>query len=160
MDARLIALKLFLEELGVKNGIDTIEDRKNVQKAVYLGQQTGVDLGYRFGWYVKGPYSPALTKDYYSLAEAIATGDDEYKQKTFPKTIKERISKAKPLFKKPEGLELENHEWIELVASFHFLRNVSKYSEDETVKIIEKEKPHLSIFCKDAIDAINNNPLN
>src|SRR3712207_9330456 len=50
--------------------------RKRVQKAVYIGQLTGVDLGYRFSWYVKGPYSTALTRDYYDLAEDVNSGED------------------------------------------------------------------------------------
>ncbi len=50
MEARQIVLKLFLSTLGVPADIDTVNDRKRVQKAVYIGQLTGVDLGYRFGW--------------------------------------------------------------------------------------------------------------
>lgn len=60
MDSNLIALKLFLDDLGVSADIETIDDRKRVQKAVYLGQAAGADLGYRFGWYLLGPYSPSL----------------------------------------------------------------------------------------------------
>ena len=83
MENKLIALKVLLDQLGVPDSIETIDDRKRVQKAVYLGQLSGVDLGYRFGWYVFGPYSPALTKDYYSLAEAIASGDRSYVGREF-----------------------------------------------------------------------------
>ena len=57
MDAKLITLRLFLDALGQSVDIETVDDRKRVQKAVYLGQLSGVDLGYRFSWYVMGPYS-------------------------------------------------------------------------------------------------------
>ena len=91
MEQKLIALKMFLDALGVPETIDTIDDRKRVQKAVYLGQLSGIDLGYRFGWYLKGPYSPALTRDYFGLAEAIGLGDDEYRGRTFSTGVLERM---------------------------------------------------------------------
>ena len=63
MEPRLIALRLYLDQLGVSSDIETVSDRKRVQKAVYLGQLSGVDFGYRFGWYLMGPYSTTLTED-------------------------------------------------------------------------------------------------
>ena len=67
MEMKLVLLKLFLDKLGISSEIDTFEKRKTIQKAVYLGQLTDVDLSYRFGWYLKGPYSPSLAEDYYPL---------------------------------------------------------------------------------------------
>jgi len=159
MDARLIALKLFLKELGISGNISTLPNRKLLQKAVYLGQQTGVDLGYRFGWYVRGPYSPALTRDYYSLTEAITAGERDYESKGFPSSVKERLSKAKALLKVPPDLDIEKPDWAELVASLHFLLQVGKYSAEEATKIIENEKPHLSQYVKQALSHIKQNPL-
>src|SRR5207253_2671703 len=34
-----------------------------IQKTVYLLQVFGFALGYRFSWYIYGPYSPDLTRD-------------------------------------------------------------------------------------------------
>jgi hypothetical protein len=45
MSAKLATLKLFLNELGIDSNINTVDDRKRVQKAVYLGQIARVDLG-------------------------------------------------------------------------------------------------------------------
>jgi hypothetical protein len=42
----LAVLRLVLEELGVD-----LRKPYDVQHAIYLAQLTGVDLGYRFGWY-------------------------------------------------------------------------------------------------------------
>ena len=64
MRESLVALDLVLDELGVPTKVDTFRDRKLVQKAVYVAKAAGVDLGYTYGWYVHGPYSPALTRDY------------------------------------------------------------------------------------------------
>ena len=56
MEEKLVVLKLFLDELGIPDSIDTVDERKRIQKAAYLGQLSGVDLGYRYGWYKMGPY--------------------------------------------------------------------------------------------------------
>ncbi len=56
METKLLVLKLFLGALGIDDSIETVDDRKRVQKAVYLGQLSGIDLGYRYGWYRMGPY--------------------------------------------------------------------------------------------------------
>src|SRR5262245_45792463 len=119
MDQRLVVLKVFLDELGVSDSIDTVDDRKRVQKAIYLGQLSGLDLGYPFGWYVKGPYSTDLTKDYYSLAEAIASGDMDYAGKLLPEPLRARLQKVQPLMTVPDDIGLAQEDWLELVSSFH-----------------------------------------
>ena len=60
MDTSLIVLQLVLSELGVEPTIENLDDRIRLQKAMYLSQEAGVRLGYRFSWYVRGPYSQAL----------------------------------------------------------------------------------------------------
>ncbi len=43
--------------------------RLRVQKSLYLLQAFGLYFGYSFSWYLRGPYSPGLTRDLYSLEE-------------------------------------------------------------------------------------------
>ncbi len=119
MEARLIALKLVLDALKFPAAIETIDDRKRVQKAVYLGQVAGVKLGYRFGWYLKGPYSPDLTRDYYSLANAIIMRENEYEQNRLQQPLQERLENILPLLKVPTEVSLSQKDWLELVASLH-----------------------------------------
>ena len=65
---KLLALKLVLEALGVGTNIGNVTERKEKQKAIYLVKAlTGLDLGYSYGWYIRGPYSPSLANDYYEL---------------------------------------------------------------------------------------------
>ena len=120
MDRGQIALKLFLDELGIDFDITTIDDRKRVQKAVYLGQLSGVDFGYRFGWYIRGPYSTSLTNDYFPLAESLASGDDDWEGKTLKKSVKAKLAGIKPLMDPPEGVDLPQEDWLELVALVGF----------------------------------------
>jgi hypothetical protein len=146
MSAKLAALKLFLDELGIDSSIDTIDDRKRVQKAVYLGQIARVDLGYRFGWYIRGPYSPGLTKDYFALADAVNTGELDTQGRTLKPELRERLRTIRPLLNPPREVSLPPEDWLELLASLHFLRSVSKFDRDKAAARIRQEKPHLQEF--------------
>ena len=94
MERGRIALKLFWMNPGIPCDIDTLDDRKLIQKAVYLGQLSGVDLGYRFGWYIRGPYSTSLTRDYFSLAQALGSKDDAWKNLNLKKRVKNNWQKS------------------------------------------------------------------
>lgn len=159
MENRLVVLKLFLDELEIPTEIDTIDDRKKVQKAVYLGQLSGVDLGYRFSWYILGPYSPALTKDYYNLADSLASGDQEYKKQELYASLREKLKTILPLFEVPENVSLPYENWLELVSSYHYLRKVSRYSKEDTEKVIRVNKPHLAEFIKKAETILDKSEL-
>jgi hypothetical protein len=54
----------------------------------------------------------------------------------------------------PEGVDLLQENWLELVASLHFLRKVSKLGEHEALRILEKEKKHVVRFVKEAERAL------
>ena len=154
MENRLIALKVLLDTLGIPDTIETIDDRKRVQKAVYLGQLSDVNLGYRFGWYVLGPYSPALTKDYFSLAEAIASGDKGYEGKEFTPGVLGRIRRILPLMRPPESVPLEQEDWLELVSSLHYLRRVVRSNRQDALETLRRAKPHLFPYAEDAETAL------
>ena len=159
MDSRLLALKLFLAELGIPSVIETLDDRKRVQKAVYLGQLSGVDLGYRFGWYVHGPYSPELTRDYYSLAEALEAGEDSVRDKVLHPSVRSRLSQLSPIMVAPAEFRLGQEKWLELVASYHYLRAVRKLAHDETLQQLRLKKPALAPYTNVAVSALQSENL-
>lgn len=159
MDSSLVVLKLFLDELGIQDEIRTVDDRKRVQKAIYLGQLSGVDLGYRFSWYLMGPYSTSLTKDYYSLAEAIHSGETDYRDKELKDSIKKRLMKLADLMAVPMSVKLPQEDWLELVASLHFLLKVSQYSKTKAVEILKEKKLRLSKYIPHAEAALKRKGL-
>lgn len=154
MDGKLIALKLFLDELGVSSSIDSVADRKRLQKAVYLGQLSGVDLGYRFSWYVMGPYSPPLTRDYYELSDELDTDDEPLGDAALRPEIAKRLATIRPLLEVPSGLEIPQEDWLELVASYDFLRRVSGYSHKKAVEVLNEQKAHVVEFVDQAQTAL------
>lgn len=150
MDARLIALKLFLDELHIPSNTSTFDNRKKIQKAVYLGQFAGADLGYRFGWDKMGPFSPDLARDYYLLSDSLALGYKDYEGMSLKKEKLDKLRTVLPLMEAPRDVALASPEWLELVSSLHFLRKIRAYDEKRAEDVLKNEKPKLSRYVKQA----------
>jgi hypothetical protein len=149
VDDAYVALKLVLDELAIAPGVQTVADRKTLQKVVYLGQAAGVDLGYRYNWYRMGPYSPGLTRDYFGLAEAIQGGE---KAEAFElqRAARERLDTVKSLLRVPAEVELGLADWLELLASVHFLMTRRRLSRERVDEVLQKEKGHVAEFAPQA----------
>jgi hypothetical protein len=143
MDGRLIVLQRFVEALGEPAEISSIDSRKRFQKAVYLGQLSGIDLGYRYSWYVRGPYSTSLTKDYYALASAVAAGEQPPEDQQLKPALVDKLQTIRALLTIPPGVQLDKPSWYELLASWHYLRQVSRQSPAQAHDTMVRTKPHL-----------------
>lgn len=149
MAERIRALSLVLGELGIPPQIATVEDRLILQKAVYLAQ-TKVNLGYSYGWYLKGPYSPGLTQDYYELA-----GRDDVLELggVLKDSVREALAPVRALIEgKPEPLLLAH--WLELLASLHYLVRRSGFSVESATDKIHETKPHLAESVDAGVEAL------
>ena len=64
-------LSVLSEKTGKKFDPKSFNGRKRIQKVIYLLKAQGHPFAssYRFNLYLRGPYSPDLTKDYYDLME-------------------------------------------------------------------------------------------
>jgi uncharacterized protein YwgA len=144
MDNRHIVLKLFVTALEEPGDINDLEARKRFQKAVYLGQLAGVDLGYRYGWYLRGPYSPQLARDYYQLAEAIELGDREFENHQLTGTVRQQLESIRGLFRAPPRWKRSPADWLELLASWHYLRAVSGKNDADARVTMQRTKPALA----------------
>jgi uncharacterized protein YwgA len=151
MDSRHVVLKLFVNELGEPGEITDFENRKIFQKAVYIGQLSGVDLGYRYSWYLRGPYSTQLARDYYQLADAMELGDREFENRSLNEHVRQKLRVIRDLFRVPDGWPRSKADWLELLASWHYLISVSRRDDAEARRIMQKEKPALAPY----IDAAN-----
>ena len=159
MEMKLIVLKLFLDALGIGSEIATFDERKSIQKAVYLGQLTGADLSYRFGWYLKGPYSPSLAEDYYHLADELEVDSESYQEYQLKKSLRDKLKKIQPLLEVPNNIRLPKEEWLELLASCDYLRRVRKLSNDKVDEVLKKEKPELYEYAHRAREVLKETPL-
>jgi len=119
MDRQQIALKLTIDGLGLHFNIDAFDYRLILQKAVYLAQAIGVNLGYYYQWYIHGPYSPTLTQDEYAIAVELGQDIDESKGWTLDSVSQDRLRNLMNLIPKSGKKEVSRK--LVLLASVHFL---------------------------------------
>src|SRR5262249_25837222 len=126
MNAARLELKLVLDEAGISQlDLRTFSQRFNIQKRIYLIQLMGLDLGYRYGWYLRGPYSRSLTADAFALRDELIAGETHHAAYRLSPKAAERIAKARKLWDVPSGLSIGTDEWLELLASLHYLRHIA-----------------------------------
>lgn len=154
MKTAQITLKLFLDALGIPPKISTLNDRKKVQKAVYIGQKAGVDLGYSYGWYLLGPYSPELTQDYFTLNNDLATGNVDYENYKLVESSTIKLSAIKSMMETPSEVKLSQEDWLELVASIIY-KNEEKDDIEFTRNLLRQEKTHLIDYFDVALKKLN-----
>jgi uncharacterized protein YwgA len=104
-----------------------------MQKAVYLAQAAGVNLGYYYHWYLHGPYSPSLTRDEYAIAMDISADMDESEGWKLDGQSSKRLEEIRDLFAEPKREKLA--EKLELLASVHFLIDRKQVSKVDTRRI-------------------------
>ena len=63
-------LGLFVKDINNFN-MDDFDGRLRLQKTIQLLQSFGIDLGYNYHWYLRGPYCTDLTKDGFELKNII-----------------------------------------------------------------------------------------
>ncbi len=68
VERAVLELGLVMRSIG-NFDVSSPEGRLRLQGTVYLLQSFGVYLGYRFSWYIRGPYSPRLARDGFALRE-------------------------------------------------------------------------------------------
>ena len=103
----------------------------------------GVNLGYGYSWYIKGPYSTSLTQDYYQLDEEKRSGDFESANVALNEAVKNKLQDVKAVLEKPDEIELDISGWYELLASIHFLVRRNGKPLDAAKSYLKTVKPHL-----------------
>lgn len=137
MLSRAGKLNLLLKHLEWLN-INTFEQRKILQKTIYILREMGVKIRYTYNWYIHGPYSPQLADDAYEIQFNQGYHNDEIEGYCFKGEVKEIIERFKKLFKDRE----KDDEWLELIGSLLFLRNYHDLDDEKlkTLLLTRKEK--------------------
>jgi uncharacterized protein YwgA len=134
MNRSQILLSLVLNEAGVPISVDEFDNRLLVQKSVYLLQQAGVQLGYPYSWYVRGPYSSRLASDLFYLAEMEGDESQVLGAYTLGEKTRNIVSKIKEFFAQPGSLA-ERAKELELLASVLFLLKTGQAKSDNEQEI-------------------------
>ena len=147
MNNARILLKLVLDEIRL-GGLDlgTFSKRLVLQKKIYLLQISGLDLRYRYNWYLRGPYCPSLTEDAFLLKEEL-NYDKDYSEYTLSSHAKNDIEKAKKIWETPENVD--SRYWLELLASLHYLKHIAYWpgnnpTKEQIFEKIVKTKPQFA----------------
>jgi uncharacterized protein YwgA len=127
MNRRQIANLLVLQELKIQPRLDLFRDRLVIQKAIYLAQAAGVDLGYYYGWYLHGPYCSSLTKDMFGAAmdpDGVESVQERY---ALDQLSKQQLGRLGALMQ----AEAENlPRRLEFFASVHYLIDRQQVPDD------------------------------
>lgn len=139
MERRQIGLKLVLDKLGLRPEVRTFEDRLILQKAVHLAQAAGVDLGYYFRWYLRGPYCPSVAEDGFCIAEEMEQDVDDSRGWKLDEASSRRLAGIRNMVTSKNRSDLARK--LELLASVHFLidrKQVPGQSPEKIAKVLKK----------------------
>lgn len=157
MKESLEVLYLVLAELDIPTSIRTVTDRLLIQKSIFLAQTVGqVPLGYSYGWYVRGPYAPSLTRDYYALQSEMTSFNSATTEQPRTHSLRDDISQRLHIVAKlltpPNDIPLTKSAWAELIASVIYLSRVERRSKESVKKRITETKPWLAEYTIHAIE--------
>lgn len=146
MDRQQIGLKLTISALGLPFELDAFEKRLILQKAVYLAQAGGVNLGYYHHWYLYGPYCPSLTRDAYTIWGELSEGVDESESWKLDAPSQEKLRQLGKIISRGDTQQKRRN--LELLASVHFLcerKQVPKESPEEIVSALRRFKKDFTV---------------
>jgi len=134
---RALVLSVMLKRIG-NFDLSIFEGRLVLQKTIYLLQSFGLYLGYKFSWYIHGPYCPELTKDafellpIYSKIPVIDFGNSDI----------ERLLRKYLEFL---GNRKNEADWLEQLACTHFLNALyPKASKDAVISAVLNHESHFT----------------
>jgi len=125
----------YLKAIGTDNlDMDNFNYRLKLQKYIYLLQESGVNLGFRFRYYIRGPYSPDLADAGYGLNHMKKEGLLDSEPVKVMVDNGERVERFKGLIREFH----DNTRMLELLATIHFLFKYSYYPQPKTRENIKK----------------------
>ena len=123
------------EAVGHNLDADDFNDRLTMQKGCYILNSWGFGPKYRYGLYIRGPYSSELADDYYKLDGDIGGGTD---------VPEEAVSRLRSIFDKGLG-------YAEAYATVLLIVNNSPGASHESIRRRALEiKPHLRAEVEEA----------
>ena len=129
---------------GYEFSMDGFDDRLRFQKTVYLLQAFGINRGYDFSWYLRGPHCSLAAHDGYDLRDvydSIPTGSRVFKN-----------SKANKKFKRfCEFVRGKGTGDLEIAASLHY-RKISEDWDEARIKAAVRDRR--KEFTQDMVERV------
>lgn len=135
--------------------VDSFDDRLRYQKVIYLLQYYDLPVGFRFNWYVRGPYSPPLTDILYS----IRNQPDLWEQCSDITFVnQDEVEKTILDFKGKLGEKIDDWQYLEIFASLSYIKESNPPMDDESlIGTLVTLKPFIEDFsnfqekCRDIL---------
>lgn len=130
------------------------DQRLILQKTIYLLQAFGLFLGFRFSWYIRGPYSSTLAHYGYKIAKM----KKEIPLARFTPAESERRFER---FLRFLGSKKNDADGLEILASIHLLKKLyPNHSRAKILQLVASKQPYFTITaCKEAWDHLRKNGL-
>lgn len=117
--------------------MSSFSNRLKLQKIVYLLQQSDINLGYTFAWYLYGPYSVDLMRDGFNLANFNRIAPVGFSEKTIENKFEEFLKKIEP--------HKNSDFWLEIATSIHALKSLyPDKTKNELIKLIQNKRPEFN----------------
>lgn len=123
----------------------TFNDRLQAQKTAYILQAIGFNLGdYGYRWYKHGPYSQAVQDDLFFITNNLPVVKAEASQLEFTEVGYELLDQFQTIADERQDYDVP--QWLEAVASIHYLQKykVSAPNREKVITELERLKPHLN----------------
>lgn len=131
-------------------GVNSFDDRLVLQKVVYLLETLGMKLGYRYNWYIHGPYSPALASDAYALGMGGSSGSAP--SESFGQEEDAAIRAVKHALE--EHADEDRVQWLEALASLHWIGKGVSWDRTKALDQFNQDKVHLQNMGREALKAL------
>jgi len=133
---RLLTLRGTLKRIGNFDS-STFEGRLIFQKTVYFLQVFKFDFGYKFNWYVYGPYSKELADDGFSITDTNSSKEIKFVNDDFEKRFSVLLAFL--------GSRKNDPKWLELLASIDFLtRSYPNKNKVDILNIIKTKQTYFT----------------
>lgn len=115
--------------LGIKPRLDNFQSKLVMQKTVYLLQQMGLNMGFDYGFHIRGTYSPTLTAALYDNRKQVEAGSNG------EKLSDKEIRLVEEFKEEMEGLDPAV---LEIAAAYaYFFKEQGMSAHDATIKTKE-----------------------
>ena len=142
--ARYSDVAALLKALGIKIEGDDLRNRLVVQKVVYLAQACfGLDLGYKFKWYSRGPYSRGLGREFGRIVKSMDSGGGELEWG--------RVGEMRMFIDRLRSIDDDEAEVLEIAASLAMLcRDIYPPVQDPVAELLRRK----GFLKKEVVDRV------
>ena len=133
----------YMGYLGIEINVDNFASRIKLQKFAYILGVLLDDKLFNFGFYIRGPYSRSLAREYYGNKELFEKDSGQMPSRE-EKEILDRI--------RPIAIDLGPTE-LEIIASLLYLEKADGLNEDDAIKELVNRKGYLKM--ENVVRALN-----